>query len=309
MDNDISSFDLMQVLEKESKNAIVVKKMYVLMCERDYASAILLSQIMYWFGENKDGIKRAKMTHNGRACVIKQAYEWMEECELSFKQYNRALAYLKRRGFITTEIHKSELLYKNETATFMFLEEENLWKSVKEYLEKQEKPHSDGESLGYPGRDNPGYPGRDNPTYNTENTKTETTLSLERSPIGDSKKEKKKKESIIHKPFSENDYSKHISDSFHKTLVDEHGIDKVKKFYQCLEKWWKSKLDVNPKHKFSHTAEYYIQDWVIDKVLGKTFSSKKELPPSKMRCENDRANEVDLEAWKNRGFDDWEDKK
>ena len=109
MDNDISSFDLMQVLEKESKNAIVVKKMYVLMCERDYASAILLSQIMYWFGENKDGIKRAKMTHNGRACVIKQAYEWMEECELSFKQYNRALAYLGKRLYCLKESSHSSI--------------------------------------------------------------------------------------------------------------------------------------------------------------------------------------------------------
>lgn len=128
------SYEHFSTLEVHSKHSINFKTLYVDICE-DLIAGLLLSQIIYWFGNSKNGSPRAQKTFGNKVCIVKQRSEWWNEIRISPKQYDRAISILKDKEFVNVEIHKSNY-FKGETASYIFLNSEKLMNSINEYLNK-----------------------------------------------------------------------------------------------------------------------------------------------------------------------------
>jgi hypothetical protein len=72
----------------------------------DVIAGLLLSQIVYWHGDDKNGVDRRRVKREGWLWVAKSYAEWYEELRLSKYQAMRALGKLERRGFIETRVFK-----------------------------------------------------------------------------------------------------------------------------------------------------------------------------------------------------------
>lgn len=83
----------------------------------DWSVGILLSQIMYWHRLAKNGKSKLKVERDGHMWIAKTGQQWMDETNLTIRQYKRALSILKRRSIIVVEIHK----FGPNTATFIRL--------------------------------------------------------------------------------------------------------------------------------------------------------------------------------------------
>jgi hypothetical protein len=147
----LTYFEIFSSLEKESKESIILKKLYVRICDDDLIAGLILSHIVFWFGNNPDGNPRAKHKHEGRTCIVRQRNDWWDECCISPKQYDRAINVLKERGFVDVEIHKSSF-HKWETAHFIFINESKLMEAVDADLKRQQniKSESEKEQSGNP---------------------------------------------------------------------------------------------------------------------------------------------------------------
>lgn len=67
--------------------------------------AVLLSQLVYWHGEGKDGKPRYNVSdHEGNFWLAKSYAEWHEETGITRDKSDRALTRLRARGIITTRI-------------------------------------------------------------------------------------------------------------------------------------------------------------------------------------------------------------
>jgi hypothetical protein len=61
-------------------------------------AAALLYRILFW-------MPKAKITHGGRRRIANSAVQWCKETGLTYDQYRRAIALLKKLGFVETEQH------------------------------------------------------------------------------------------------------------------------------------------------------------------------------------------------------------
>lgn len=68
----------------------------------DLVAGALLSQIMYWFSEDKNGNIRVKVEKDGQYWLVKRREDWMSEIRISKKQYDCAIKKL------TAEIEPTE---------------------------------------------------------------------------------------------------------------------------------------------------------------------------------------------------------
>lgn len=64
------------------------------------ASAILLSQLVYWFKPGKNGKPKLTIVREGRYWLAKTRTEWFEECGLTLKMYRNAIADLVDLGLV-----------------------------------------------------------------------------------------------------------------------------------------------------------------------------------------------------------------
>ncbi|QIG66687.1 hypothetical protein EVB27_017 [Rhizobium phage RHph_TM16] len=85
--------------------------------ERDLAAGILLTRIIYWS-------KFARIKFGDHKWIVKQAVDWAADTGLAVKQYQRAIAVLRKRGIVITESH----LFKNKSHTYCRLTPEFLAK-------------------------------------------------------------------------------------------------------------------------------------------------------------------------------------
>jgi len=91
--------------EKTSKDTIDVKRIYIDMAG-DLVAGILLSQIMYWHLPGKNDASRLRVKKEGSYWLAKTQNDWFNECRITAKQYRRAMALLKSKGFIETKVFK-----------------------------------------------------------------------------------------------------------------------------------------------------------------------------------------------------------
>lgn len=72
----------------------------------DLIAGTLLSQIMYWFSEDKDKKTRVRVKKNGEYWLAKGREEWIREIRISKKQYDCAITKLRDKGLVETKLFK-----------------------------------------------------------------------------------------------------------------------------------------------------------------------------------------------------------
>lgn len=66
----------------------------------------LLSQILYWFSNDKNDRIRARIKRNGEYWIAKRRDEWWDEIRITDRQFDCAIKKLKEKGFVILEKHK-----------------------------------------------------------------------------------------------------------------------------------------------------------------------------------------------------------
>ena len=96
----------MDLWEHEKKLPSVNFKAQYVAVTGDIVSALVLSQIVYWFRPGKDGKPKLSIRKEGKFWLAKSHLEWQEECGISRIQLSRSLEQLIELGLITVEIYR-----------------------------------------------------------------------------------------------------------------------------------------------------------------------------------------------------------
>lgn len=92
---------------KASQRVVVLDPVCLEMLNNDHLTALMLSQILYWYTPNDKGQTRLGVFKNGHEWLVKKRTDWINEpCRLSEKQARRSLEILKENKLIITEIHR-----------------------------------------------------------------------------------------------------------------------------------------------------------------------------------------------------------
>lgn len=91
----------------DSHNEVAfIQKSYFL-ATKDLVAAILLTQIYYWFSVSRHTKKvRASIERNGRLWIAKKREDWLDECCISPKQFDRGIKILEDKGFVVCSIFR-----------------------------------------------------------------------------------------------------------------------------------------------------------------------------------------------------------
>jgi len=130
--------------EQMSRDTIDVKKVYIDIAE-DLVAGVLLSQIIYWYLPDQEGKTKLRVERDGQLWLVKGREDWWEECRISPKQFDRAIAILQKKGLVEKKIFK----FNGNPTTHIRLNFDVLiqylsvfTQRVKTNLPKGEKPNS-----------------------------------------------------------------------------------------------------------------------------------------------------------------------
>lgn len=121
--------------ERASRDTIDVKRCYI-DAAGDLVAGILLSQIVYWFLPSEGGSK-LRVHQKGETWLVKTRADWWSECRISPRQFDRAIAILRSKGFVKTDIFR----FSGSPTIHIQLVVENLVASVNSILTKREVPN------------------------------------------------------------------------------------------------------------------------------------------------------------------------
>jgi hypothetical protein len=91
-------------LEQIRRDTISVPRAYIDIAGGDIASGVMLAQLLYWFGDTDQGVKRTRIAKDGRDWIAKRWDEWHKECRLSPDQARRCVENLLRLNLIDKEV-------------------------------------------------------------------------------------------------------------------------------------------------------------------------------------------------------------
>jgi hypothetical protein len=91
--------------ERASRDSLELKRVYIDMAG-DLVAGVVLSQIVYWHLPSREGRPRLQVKREGRLWLAKTREAWWQECRVSPKQADRALAVLETRGLIETHLFR-----------------------------------------------------------------------------------------------------------------------------------------------------------------------------------------------------------
>jgi hypothetical protein len=97
----INSFDHFLLWEQASRDAIMVKRVYIDMAG-DVIAGLMLSQIIYWHLPNDQGQSRLRVYKDDCYWLAKGYGDWWDECRLTVDQARRALKILQDKGLVVT---------------------------------------------------------------------------------------------------------------------------------------------------------------------------------------------------------------
>lgn len=92
--------------EASSRDAIAVKRVYIDMCNGYYPDALILSQIVYYYADDKNGIQRLSIKHGGVKWLAKTYDDWWKECRVDSRQARASIKRLKALGVIETDVRR-----------------------------------------------------------------------------------------------------------------------------------------------------------------------------------------------------------
>jgi hypothetical protein len=100
-----SHFDHFLAWERVSRDTIDFKKVYVDIAG-DLVTGLMLSQIIYWHLPDHTGASKLRVEREGYLWLVKRRTDWWEECRISPKQADRALAQLEQLRLVETTLAK-----------------------------------------------------------------------------------------------------------------------------------------------------------------------------------------------------------
>lgn len=88
-------------------DSISVKRVYIDICDGNLYDGLMLSQIIYWHGKNKEtGKPRLKIEKNGHLWLAKSYEDWWNECRVTERTARSCITRLEELGVIKAEIWK-----------------------------------------------------------------------------------------------------------------------------------------------------------------------------------------------------------
>lgn len=103
----------------------------------DLMAGALLSQILYWFGADRNGRPRARIQRDGYLWIAKARGDWWQEIRITPKQYDRAAKILKDKGFIELRTMK----FAGNPTTHIRIIAEALNKAIDNWKYEQAQAH------------------------------------------------------------------------------------------------------------------------------------------------------------------------
>lgn len=89
------------------RRGVFVPREHVLVCDGDWASAALLSQVIYWFAPAKGGSPtKATIQRGGAYWIAKSNVDFFDELGLTRRQVDRTVSFLVKLGLLQTEIRR-----------------------------------------------------------------------------------------------------------------------------------------------------------------------------------------------------------
>ena len=98
----MTSFSDFLTWEAKSRDTLDFKKAYVDIAD-DLIAGLLLAQIIFWYLPDKFGKSKLRVFKQDHWWIAKARYEWWDECRLTPRQLDGAVAKLKEKGLITTK--------------------------------------------------------------------------------------------------------------------------------------------------------------------------------------------------------------
>ncbi len=98
-------FESFLLWERSSRDTLEVKRCYIDMAG-DLVAGIVLSQIVYWHLPSREGRTRLRVKRDGHLWLAKGRADWWDECRVSPKQADRALALLEDRGLVEVRLFR-----------------------------------------------------------------------------------------------------------------------------------------------------------------------------------------------------------
>jgi len=89
--------------EKASRDTIDVKRVYIDMAG-DLAAGVLLSQIVYWHLPDESGKPKLRVFNEEHLWLAKRREDWWDECRLTPRQFDTAIARLADMGIVETKV-------------------------------------------------------------------------------------------------------------------------------------------------------------------------------------------------------------
>lgn len=107
----------------------------------DMVAGALLSQILYWFGADRNGRPRARIQKDGFLWIAKARGDWWGEIRITPKQYDRAAKILQQRGFVELRTMK----FNGNPTTHIRIISETLNKAIEDWKHEQAREHMERE--------------------------------------------------------------------------------------------------------------------------------------------------------------------
>jgi hypothetical protein len=107
----------------------------------DMIAGALLSQILYWFGADRNGRPRARIQKDGHLWIAKARGDWWQEIRITPKQYDRAAKILRDMGFIELRTMK----FAGNPTTHIRIISETLNKAIEDWKREQAREHMERE--------------------------------------------------------------------------------------------------------------------------------------------------------------------
>jgi hypothetical protein len=105
--------DLMRALKSSRRVVLVPKAIRLIVPDGD--SALVLSQILYWFDRAPDGVPRARVIKPGGRWLAKTHKALADEIGVKPRRVKAVIEKLRKLGFIRTRVHK----FNGNTMTHM----------------------------------------------------------------------------------------------------------------------------------------------------------------------------------------------
>jgi len=101
----MNSFEEFLRWEEADRDTIKVKRLYIDIAE-DIVAGLLLSQIVYWYLPSKQGMTKLRVRKDGHYWLAKGRNDWWDECRITARQFDRAIAILIEKGIVEKKTFK-----------------------------------------------------------------------------------------------------------------------------------------------------------------------------------------------------------